>query len=147
MAKKRLPVSMLTTSQSDKFVLRMPDGLRDSLKIEAAKNGRSMNAEMIARLERSFEAEREALDWKTFERFLRDEEQHLKEKYFTGLSDNPSNPDAGGTPETALVGMFSRLINRRTELAMKTIVRELEKRKLLAPTARPVRLKKEEREK
>lgn len=36
---------------SDKFMLRFPDGMRDALKADAAKNGRSMNTEIVARLE------------------------------------------------------------------------------------------------
>ncbi|WP_091946892.1 Arc family DNA-binding protein [Methylorubrum salsuginis] len=39
---------------ADKFMLRMPDGLRDRLKAEAESNNRSMNAEIIARIEASF---------------------------------------------------------------------------------------------
>lgn len=38
---------------SDQFNLRFPDGMRDRLKDEAAKNGRSLNAEIIHRLENS----------------------------------------------------------------------------------------------
>lgn len=38
----------------DKFILRLPDGMRDRMKAEAEKNRRSMNAEIIARLEESF---------------------------------------------------------------------------------------------
>ena len=40
----------------DKYVLRMPDGMRDRLKAEAEANGRSMNAEIVLRLEQSFNA-------------------------------------------------------------------------------------------
>lgn len=40
--------------ESDKFMLRFPDGMRARIAEEAAKNGRSMNAEIVARLERSF---------------------------------------------------------------------------------------------
>lgn len=36
---------------SDQFPLRFPDGMRDQLKEAAKVNGRSMNAEIIARLE------------------------------------------------------------------------------------------------
>lgn len=39
----------------DKFMLRMPDGMRDRLKDEAAANNRSLNAEIIARLERTLD--------------------------------------------------------------------------------------------
>ncbi|MBD8906551.1 Arc family DNA-binding protein [Methylorubrum zatmanii] len=35
----------------DKFVLRLPDGMRDRLKVEAEANKRSMNAEIVARLD------------------------------------------------------------------------------------------------
>lgn len=41
----------------DQYMLRFPDGMRERLKEEAAKNNRSLNAEIIARLEGSFEAE------------------------------------------------------------------------------------------
>ncbi|MEO6014054.1 MAG: Arc family DNA-binding protein [Devosia sp.] len=37
---------------SDKFPLRFPDGLRDRIKAAAASNNRTMNAEIISRLER-----------------------------------------------------------------------------------------------
>ena len=43
-----------TGRDSDKFMLRFPDGLRDRIKAEADENKRSMNAEIIARLESSF---------------------------------------------------------------------------------------------
>lgn len=39
---------------SDQFPLRLPDGMRDRIKAEAERNGRSMNAEIVARLEESF---------------------------------------------------------------------------------------------
>ncbi|MFG1331118.1 Arc family DNA-binding protein [Xanthobacter autotrophicus] len=37
----------------DKYVVRFPDGLRERLKALASQNGRSLNAEIIYRLERS----------------------------------------------------------------------------------------------
>lgn len=36
---------------ADQFVLRLPDGMRDRIKAEAEKSGRSMNAEIVARLD------------------------------------------------------------------------------------------------
>lgn len=39
----------------DKYVVRFPDGMRDRIAEEAKKNNRSMNAEIVARLEKSFE--------------------------------------------------------------------------------------------
>ena len=40
----------------DKFMLRLPDGMRDRIAEIAKANGRSMNAEIVRRLEWSFEA-------------------------------------------------------------------------------------------
>ena len=34
--------------ESDKFIVRLPDGMRDTLKARAADNNRSMNAEIVA---------------------------------------------------------------------------------------------------
>ncbi len=35
----------------DKFMMRMPDGWRDAIKVEAARNRRSMNAEILSAIE------------------------------------------------------------------------------------------------
>lgn len=40
-----------TGRESDKFMLRFPDGMRDEIRRRAEQNKRSMNAEIIARLE------------------------------------------------------------------------------------------------
>ncbi|KQR77790.1 Arc family DNA-binding protein [Rhizobium sp. Leaf341] len=42
----------------DKVVVRLPDGMRDRLKSSAELFGRSMNSEIVKRLDRSFEDER-----------------------------------------------------------------------------------------
>lgn len=47
------------SSKQDQYVLRFPDGMRDQIKAAADANGRSMNAEIIARLEQSFRASSE----------------------------------------------------------------------------------------
>ncbi|NEH85293.1 Arc family DNA-binding protein [Rhizobium leguminosarum bv. trifolii] len=39
---------------SDQFPLRLPDGMRDRIKDAADKNGRSMNAEIVAALEEAY---------------------------------------------------------------------------------------------
>lgn len=41
---------------ADKYIVRMPEGMRDHIKVEAAKNKRSMNAEIIYQLERAYGA-------------------------------------------------------------------------------------------
>jgi hypothetical protein len=41
---------------AERFQIRMPDGLRDKIREAAEANKRSMNTEIVARLEESFEA-------------------------------------------------------------------------------------------
>lgn len=48
--------------EKDKFVLRLPDGLRDQIKDSAKLNERSMNAEMIYRLKETFKPALESCD-------------------------------------------------------------------------------------
>ncbi len=43
-----------TSRESDKFMLRLPEGMRERIKVVADENGRSMNAEIVAALKRSF---------------------------------------------------------------------------------------------
>ncbi len=42
-----------TGRESDKFMLRLPNGMRDRIKLAADAKNRSMNAEIVARLEQS----------------------------------------------------------------------------------------------
>ena len=42
------------TRDSDKFMLRFPDGMRSHVSEAAERNHRSMNSEILARLERTF---------------------------------------------------------------------------------------------
>ncbi|MGV1768804.1 Arc family DNA-binding protein [Agrobacterium vitis] len=46
-----------TPQDQDKYVLRFPDGMRDRLKEHAALNNRSLNAEIIHRLEVSLQGD------------------------------------------------------------------------------------------
>lgn len=41
----------------DRYMLRLPDGMRDRIKAAAEENSRSMNAEIVWRLEQSFLAD------------------------------------------------------------------------------------------
>lgn len=41
---------------TDKFMLRLPDGMRERIKIRADKNNRSMNAEIVSTLEYTYPA-------------------------------------------------------------------------------------------
>lgn len=40
---------------ADQFPLRLPPGMREQIKDAAGKNGRSMNAEIVSRLEETFQ--------------------------------------------------------------------------------------------
>ncbi len=54
--KKKKPVKRgPVTSESDKFILRLPDGMRAALAELAARNGRSMNSEVVEALSLHFE--------------------------------------------------------------------------------------------
>ena len=47
------------SDQKDKFMLRLPDGMRERIAQAAEKEGRSMNAEIVRRLETTFPAPQE----------------------------------------------------------------------------------------
>lgn len=51
-----------TGRESDKFMLRLPVGMRERLAEAAAANGRSMNAEVVSRLQSTFKPEQQRLD-------------------------------------------------------------------------------------
>lgn len=44
-----------TGRESDKFMLRLPDGIRDRIAEAAKANNRTMNAELVARILQSFD--------------------------------------------------------------------------------------------
>ena len=50
-----------TGRDSDKFMLRLPDGMRDRIAAAATQNGRSMNSEIVARLQDTFSREAQRL--------------------------------------------------------------------------------------
>lgn len=52
MSKKPYPSEI-----QDRYIVRFPEGMRDRIAAIAKENGRSMNAEIIARIERSFSDE------------------------------------------------------------------------------------------
>ena len=59
--------------ESDKFMLRLPEGMRDRIATASATNGRSMNAEVIARLEASFTSVKSAIPWPDLIDLLKEE--------------------------------------------------------------------------
>jgi hypothetical protein len=45
---------MYPSDAADRFMLRLPEGMRERIRSEAAKNRRSMNSEVVFHLERAF---------------------------------------------------------------------------------------------
>ncbi|SFZ82394.1 Arc-like DNA binding domain-containing protein [Devosia enhydra] len=48
------PMPKPQAQPQDKYVLRLPDGMRDRIKAAAERNGRSMNAEIVATLDEKY---------------------------------------------------------------------------------------------
>lgn len=48
--------------QQDKFIIRLPDGMREQISEAAKANGRTMNAEVVARLKLTFELDKKGGD-------------------------------------------------------------------------------------
>lgn len=61
---------MTNSRTADKFVVRLPDGLRGRIFDVAASNNRSMNSEIVHRLERSIATEVELDHQKNLVRIL-----------------------------------------------------------------------------
>jgi hypothetical protein len=55
---------------ADRFQLRMPDGMRDEIEATAKANGRSMNAEIVLRLQQSLDAPLPVMTPEVFERLF-----------------------------------------------------------------------------
>lgn len=53
---KKMTRTPYPSEVQDRFIVRFPEGMRDKIAEIAKSNGRSMNAEIIARLEQSFSA-------------------------------------------------------------------------------------------
>ncbi|MFC0200830.1 Arc family DNA-binding protein [Paracoccus rhizosphaerae] len=49
-------MTISTNRESDRFMLRLPDGMRDIIRREAEQNNRSMNAEIVATLQSHYES-------------------------------------------------------------------------------------------
>lgn len=45
------------SDRADRFNVRMPEGMHEKLRLASEKSGRSMNAEIVHRLEQSFQSE------------------------------------------------------------------------------------------
>jgi len=61
---------MSKSRAADKFVVRLPDGMRGALADAAHERHRSMNSEIVHRLEQSFALDTELSDIKAVNRLL-----------------------------------------------------------------------------
>lgn len=98
----------------DKLLLRFPEGMRDEIKSAAGKSGRSMNGEIIHRLEKSLRAEKDdspavspLLDPRFFEK-LAEERERLER-----LLQTYAPLFAGKSPDEIanLIGMMVHILN------------------------------------
>lgn len=55
LAMKAINKADFPSQLAEKFIIRLPSGMREQIRTKAAENHRSMNAEVIARLEQSLE--------------------------------------------------------------------------------------------
>lgn len=65
----------VVTRDSDKFMLRLPDGMRKRIADAAEESSRSMNGEIVARLQESFEPNIASLTWIDLVKILEQEAQ------------------------------------------------------------------------
>ncbi|WP_419737527.1 Arc family DNA-binding protein [Pseudomonas sp. COR18] len=63
---------------ADKFVVRLPDGLRDLIAEVAASNGRSMNSEIISRLKGSITGDLDSTELRRLTRILTSRVEELE---------------------------------------------------------------------
>ncbi|WEL95671.1 MULTISPECIES: Arc family DNA-binding protein [Delftia] len=56
---ERKPPQDTESRHADKYIVRFPDGMRDELKAIAKASGRTLNAEIVGRLQRSLETDQE----------------------------------------------------------------------------------------
>jgi hypothetical protein len=85
-----MPKQLTPSRTADKYILRLPDGMRDLIATTAKTNNRTMNAEIVARLQNSFETEHSTesnLNTETIKKMLLDQEQHLEEKINNAMSE------------------------------------------------------------
>lgn len=64
------PLSSYNSRTADKFVVRLPDGLRERINEAAENNHRSMNGEIVARIDGSMDLERKYEEMRQLNSFL-----------------------------------------------------------------------------
>ncbi|HDY99710.1 MAG TPA: Arc family DNA-binding protein [Pseudomonas sabulinigri] len=97
-----------TSRTADKFVVRLPQGMRDRVAEVAKQHHRSMNSEIIARLEHSL------LDLPILPEQTQPSRQLLNEQQLEGLS----------SPEQELLTRFREMSRRQQNALLALLVNE-----------------------
>ncbi|MEH6564858.1 MAG: Arc family DNA-binding protein [Halopseudomonas sp.] len=97
-----------TSRTADKFVVRLPQGMRDRIAEVAKQHHRSMNSEIIARLEHSL------LDLPTLPEQNQPSRQLLNEQQLEGLS----------SPEQELLVRFREMSRRQQNALLALLANE-----------------------
>lgn len=113
------------------FGLRMQPDLKTRVEDAARANNRSLNAEIIDRLERSFAADEERNDFDRLINFYDADQRYIEDEYLTGKKDDPFSDTPAGKPETELGKKVNRIISARTKTVGEIVVRELQKKGMI----------------
>lgn len=123
MNEERKPMANITP-----FGLRMQPELKIRVEEAARANNRSLNAEIVDRLEKSFLTDQERADWSKLISFYKADQRYIEDEYLAGKTDNPMSDIPTGKPETDLVKQINRIIADRTETVGRVVIRELQKK-------------------
>lgn len=101
------------SKQLDQFVVRLPDGMRDRIKAAAEANNRSMNAEIVATLERAYP---DPLPWREKVEFY----FHQLERLDRESRDPNISDEYRADINQALIGVRTHIQNLLNEIAPTT---------------------------
>lgn len=94
----------------DRFIVRLPDGMRDRIKAAADAANRTMNGEIVARLEASFQVARQPFKW------ARPSTTHAAE-----IVPDPNVEDRIAALEKAVLALIGNISDLHDELTRKAI--------------------------
>lgn len=97
------------SDKADKYVVRFPDGMRDKIAEAAKANSRSMNAEIVARLEASF------LGGSSEEMELLKEKLEHRDQLISILNDHIAQARAFSKSQESIIAMLGAQIRMLAE--------------------------------
>lgn len=99
---------------TDKFMLRLPDGMRDRIKTVAEANNRSMNAEIVATLEEKYPEPQP-------ESYLIARLQHLIDMFDKGVTSEKYSPEQRERLLPLIKDMILEVIEKMTKDELKRV--------------------------